>query len=280
MSLLAGGLLLGEFARHGGLVLPLVGRLPPWRSLFVAVAAPGFVLAVLLALLVREPRRRTGDGTAGDRTSLMAAIGKTRALLVPIVLGTTVMMSVNFALAAWAPTFFIRRFGLAPQAVGAMLGPTVIACSLAGSLASGVIAGLARPERALRGALRIVVVGALLLAPSAALFPLAPSVPTAAALFAAAIFALSLMSAMATVPIQLLAPPTVRAQMIAVGGFLLAVIAAGGGPFEVGFVTDRLFRDEHKVGLSLAAVCLADVVVGLALVSLAFRALPAHEAAQ
>ena len=78
-------------------------------------------------------------------------------------------------------------------------------------------------------------------------------------------------TSLATAPIQLTASAQARAQSIAVGGFLLAVIGAGGGPFFVGFLTDHLFGDPSAVGQSLALVAVASAVAGLPLMFVAWR---------
>ena len=42
----------------------------------------------------------------------------------------------------------------------------------------------------------------------------------------------------------------------------MAVFGGGGGPLAVGIVTDYVFRDESKLGWSIALVCGISVVAG------------------
>jgi hypothetical protein len=48
-------------------------------------------------------------------------------------------------------------------------------------------------------------------------------------------------------------PSAVRAQAITFGGFMLAIIGGGGGPFFVGLASDTLFG-EANIGQSIALV--------------------------
>jgi MFS family permease len=73
-------------------------------------------------------------------------------------------------------------------------------------------------------------------------------------------------ASLATAPMLLVMPSAVRGRSIAAGGFLLAVIGGGGGPLLVGLMTDFVFRDEAKLGWSIALVCGVSVTAGIAVV--------------
>ena len=153
LALTGGGWLLGRFERDGGLVLPIVGQLAPWQSVFVCLTAPGLILALLLLLLTREPGRRQvhrleAASTRPDSRWGLVEIWRTGFLL-PYMAGTTLIMTTQFALSAWAPTYFVRHFAMQPHAVGQMLGPVFIVANVAGAIVTGVLGGGGRPERAI-----------------------------------------------------------------------------------------------------------------------------------
>lgn len=60
LALVIGGLLL-HLLDGTRLALPLLGALHPWQTVFIAVGAPGLVVALLM-LSLREPERRGGGG--------------------------------------------------------------------------------------------------------------------------------------------------------------------------------------------------------------------------
>jgi MFS family permease len=67
-AFLVGGTVVDMVSQSGQVVVPLLGRMPPWRVTFLLVGLPGLLFALLM-LAVREParrnlRRRTGGGSA------------------------------------------------------------------------------------------------------------------------------------------------------------------------------------------------------------------------
>jgi MFS family permease len=57
LAFLVGGIVIGFASRPGGIDLPLLGVLEPWRTVFVLVGVPGCLVALLMAT-IEEPVRR------------------------------------------------------------------------------------------------------------------------------------------------------------------------------------------------------------------------------
>jgi MFS family permease len=277
LALVGGGWLLGRFTETGGLVLPLAGQLAPWQSVFVCLTVPGLILAALLLVLVRDPGRRPVHRaeTSGARPESRWGVVEIwrSGFLLPFMLGTTLIMTVSFAMSAWAPTFFERHFGVPAHEAGQMLGPIFIACSFAGALVTSVLSGGGAPEQALRRVLALVLAGAVFAGPIVIALTQVGALPLALVLYGAAALALNVVASLATAPVVLAVPAHVRAQAVTVGGFILAVIGGGGGPYLVGLFTDRLFRDEAAVGQSLALTAGIVWLLGLACLVISRRAL-------
>lgn len=277
LALVGGGWLLGYFTQSGGLLLPVFGQLAPWQSVFVCLTPPGLILALLLVLLVRDPGRRQvhrTEAAPGRPESRWGVVEIWRSgFLLPFMIGTTLIMTVSFAMSAWAPTFFERHFGVPAHDAGKMLGPIFIVCSFAGAVVTSVLSGGGAPEKALRRVLALVLTGAAFVGPIVIALTQASALPVALALYGAAALSLNVVASLATAPIILVVPAHVRAQAITVGGFILAVVGAGGGPFLVGLFTDTLFRDEAAVGQSIALTAGIVWLGGLASLLVARRAL-------
>jgi MFS family permease len=266
LALLLGGWALEWMQASQG--LNIVGiHVEPWQGLFICVGAPGVLVALLILFTVREPMR-TDAAIAARRShappgSLLGALRTTGDFLIPYVIGTTLIMLVQFAQAAWVPTFFVRQWGLQPHSAGQTLGPIFIVCAIAGALVTGVLAKGESGQHTLERVVHIVLAGAAVLGPAAALLPLVPNYSAALALYGALAFSFSAIASLATAPMLLVMPSGVRGQSIAAGGFLLAVFGGGGGPLLVGLVTDNVFQDEAKLGWSIALVCATSVVLGV-----------------
>ena len=277
LALLLGGWILEAFEASGGARFAGL-TLAPWQALFVVIGLPGFVLALILLVTVREPVRTRSSlaaraGADADTTSLRAALANTGDFLIPYVVGSTLIMLVQFAQAAWTPTFFVRSWGLEPHSAGQTLGPIFIACATLGALVSSWLAKGDTGQQALERVVTIVLGGAALLGPAAVLMPLVPSFEAALALYAVLAFSFSLIASLATAPMLLVLPSAVRGRSIAAGGFLLAVVGGGGGPLLVGLMTDHVFGDEARLGQSISIVCGTAVIIGVAIVLHARRVL-------
>lgn len=266
LALLLGGWTLERLEASQGLSL-FGTTYDPWQALFICIGAPGLLMAVLIFTIVREPQRTdaaiAARGARSGSGSLFDALRTTGDFLIPYVIGTTLIMLVQFAQAAWMPTFFVRRWGLEPHAAGQTLGPIFIVSAIAGAIASGVLAKGEDGQRTLERVVKIVLCGAAVLGPAAAVLPLVPNYTLALALYSALAFSFSAVASLATAPMLLVMPSAVRGQSIAAGGFLLAVFGGGGGPLFVGVVTDYVFRDEAKLGWSISLVCGISVAAGI-----------------
>lgn len=104
-----------------------VADLHGWRAAFVALGVPGMVLALVMLLTVREPRRAafdTGAPAAIEPVSLretLTLLWRNRAALHLMMAGAVTALW-GWGLLWWAPTYFIRAFGMTTGQIGAELG--------------------------------------------------------------------------------------------------------------------------------------------------------------
>ena len=276
IALLGGGWLLGLLTRAGGLTLPLIGQLPPWKALFVCVGAPALLLAVLVAITLREPPRAEpeivlGTGPAIAHRPLRAYLRVHWVWLMPYLLGTTCLVAVLFAVMAWMPTYFVRTFHLSAQAAGRTIGPVYLLVGMGGSIAAGWLAAGMNPARTVCRVLRIVLCAAVVIVPAGWMFGQAASAQVATISFAVISLACSAVVALAPLPIQLTAPSAARGQVTAIFAFVYAAVAGGGGPFAVGYITDHVLSNELLIGRSLEYTALGAAVLGVALCWIGLR---------
>jgi predicted MFS family arabinose efflux permease len=130
MASFAGG---GWVAQHYG-----------WRAAFLAAGVPGLILAVILLLTVREPRRGASDAAPTTEVPLRLSaalrfIGTQRSLL-HVIAGTTLTVFVVSGVGTWAASFFIRYHGFRLAEIGPIMALATGAGGLIGTLAGGVIA--------------------------------------------------------------------------------------------------------------------------------------------
>jgi MFS family permease len=224
-----------------------------WRAAFLVVGAPGFLVAVLLKLLVREPRRGASEpaGAAPPAPvapfSLKSELAETGAVarilflnwpILNVVLGVTLVSFAGYGGGQFVSPYFIRTFGLNYAQTGLLVG-------LAGGFSQGVgtLAGGFVTDRLARSGGRWYA-----LAPAIGVtlaFPFIVAVYTAASWQAAFLFMLlpGLFSYVYLGPtfgvIQNMAPPGRRATATALMFFVLNLIGLGAGPPIAGWMIDQ-----------------------------------------
>lgn len=212
-----------------------------WQIAFIAVGAPGLLVALLLRLTTSEPARAEVDGAAREPKSVwrslkeLAAIPSARTLLVAKIL-------LNMAWGGWllwVPTFFVRVHGMSQTEMSAWFGAVVGVSAIVSMLIAGWVSDrLAR--RGESGRVRYIVAALLVGIPLVALSCLVADPMLAWGL----IFVYSLVTGGVTgVSITAglgIVRSNMRAFMTAVMAFCVFMIGGGVGPFLFGAINDLL----------------------------------------
>ncbi|SCX72544.1 MFS transporter [Variovorax sp. EL159] len=283
LALVLGAAVLGHFGDVTSVDVPRLGALEPWRIVFLVVGAPGLLLAAAVALLIREPARRSTVLLSGraDDVDRVRSIRETVHVLftehgyfLVCTLGLTCAVIVFFCVAAWFPTHVIRLFSLAPASAGQTLGPIFIVCGASGTVLASLLATAGSPANPLRrvyGVTGICLIG--LLGSVLGLF-VAVSYTASLAVYGCAIFFLSGVMSLGPVPAQIVLPNRMRAQGMALQALLFSVVGAGLGPLLVGAVSDGLGSGHPiSVGRALALVALPATLCSMVLFAASYRML-------
>jgi len=128
----------------GFLVGGYVGAKYGWRAAFVAVGLPGVLLALLVRLTIREPRRGFSDPVLAD--SAVPPLKDTLKYLLSMrsyrhfVWGSSIFTMGAMGSGIWIPSFFIRVHGMAPAEIAPWLACIYGGGGLIGALAGGWLA--------------------------------------------------------------------------------------------------------------------------------------------
>ena len=266
VAMIVGGAVTQAVVGMPAITLPVIGEIASWRLTFLIVGAPGMLVG-LLVYTVREPLRRnllrTAEGQA-SRLSLDEARREVR-LRWRSVAGACVALSAqaacNYAIFAWAPTYFQRVHKWERATIGLTLGMMTLTVGIVGMYAGGKLC-----DRWIRRGIREapLKVGVVATVWAGVFFGLAMSMPDLMWLLALMIpaqFFLALPVGSSYAALQLIVPNQLRGQ---VSALLFFTISLGGqtiGPFLPGFLNDQVFHDENMIGWSLAiTVVLASAV--------------------
>ena len=236
-----------------------------WRHAFVIVGAPGFVLAAVIALTLREvPRGRFDPAARSDgRTPSLAELLRTvsgKPAFLNMAFGCGLVSFVNYGVFLFLPIYFGRAFGMGMAQAGLLFGLVTGFSNAFGTLGGGIGAQWAgrRDER------WYAWLPALCLAVTAPAYMLGLALPhwqqalpvvglaaTLAFTFYAPTFAAT----------QNMVEPRMRASAAALIIFFQNLVGMGLGPLFVGFLSDRyarwLFAGDY------AARCTGDAAHGI-----------------
>jgi MFS family permease len=124
----------GEVAERGG-----------WRAAFIVLGVPGLVVAMIVWLTVREPRRGQLDSTARDLkpSTLLITLRfiTTQRSAIHLLLGASVATFWSWGLMWWTPTFLQRSHHLTVGQAGHLLGTMHLVAGTAGTLLAGWLMG-------------------------------------------------------------------------------------------------------------------------------------------
>ena len=235
--------------------LPLFHGMAPWQIVFVLCGAPGLLLAAVILLSVREPRRPASGpsrkaSASPDHRALPDASARVRRLMI----GTVLNLVCVYAIIGWFPALFIRAHGWNPAQTGYALGAVGMPISIFAAVNSGwVIAWLTR-----RGHRDAPMIAAMVCGVSMALFGtlgcLAPSGAVALACYGVNALFVNWNISSVYSGISLIMPNELRGQVMALHTICSGLIALTAGNFIVGFLSDTIFKQPGGISYALGLV--------------------------
>ncbi|HYF88053.1 MFS transporter [Azospirillum sp.] len=240
----------------GGLVMDAYG----WRTAFIVAGVPGLILAPLMVLTLRDPKR-SGSAVITNEppipfTEALREIFSKKAFLL-VAAGGASMMFVNFGQSAFIASFFFRAHGEALKSMATDLGG-LLGMALGAAAFLGLALGLAR---GLTGVLGVIAGGWITDRIDGDGYRAYATLPAIAALIRIPVFTLALLISDAVGALTLLAVhflisgigsiggftavqglvrPRARATAAAIYGLGVNLIGLGLGPLFVGLTSDAL----------------------------------------
>ena len=272
MSVFTSGVFIGSGLAYfiGGAVIEAVSNLEPWRlpffgeirawqRVFLIVGGPGMLLA-LLAMTIREPRRNRAASAppihAFTGAEVLAWLRRHGRAYLTFGAAISIYSIVNFGTAFWFPAFFERSHGWSPGKVGLLMGGATAIFGMLGVIAGGRLADRFKLRGRPDGNLLVLIISAVVSIVAGLPLYLTSSEPVLlAALIVTNIVAAAPFGAAAAAMAEM-SPGPMRGQAAALLVFLLNFVGLGLGPPAVALVTDNVFADPAKVGLSLLVVTL------------------------
>lgn len=223
----------------GGLLVDALG----WRHAFMIVGLPGVVMALVVWLVLKDPRQLTQLTAAAPPPRIstrdaLKSIFSSRAMVLLLVAASSAAF-LSYGKGVWATIYFQRTYGLSPGQVGLWFGIVNGAGGILGTWLSGKIADkYGHTDR--RHVLTAAAWGMLLVAPLAILaYSQSDWRMALIVLFVPTLLA-SLYYGPTYSSVQGLADPQARAMASAVLLFFQNLIGLGLGPLLFGMLSDAL----------------------------------------
>jgi len=238
-----------------------------WRTAFWIASIPGFILAVLTALIVAEPPRGQHDnlGQKTDKVPPFSAVLRRvweRHSLRHLLIGSTVASMVGFGVNAFLAAFLLRRFGFTVAETGLIAGviaslPATVSVFGAGWLADRIGKRDARSYSFIPGISLLIAAPVYILAVTRT-----DATQGIVLLGIASLFQYAYLGTTFGV-FQNMMHPRMRATSSAFNSMLYSLIGNGFGPVLVGLLSDRFATSATQTdsgkGLMMA---LAVVAIG------------------
>ncbi|MGB3454861.1 MAG: MFS transporter [Litorimonas sp.] len=226
----------------GGLIAEAYG----WRVGFFVAGVPGLLLALVLMLTVKEPRRGEADdlvddGVAPPLRETLRFFASQKAMVFMLSGGVFVCISAN-AFLAGVPLYFIRVHGVALGELGIALGLLVGGVGGIGAVTVGKLCDRLSAKD-MRWRPWIIALTGLIALPFALAFLLVETKAAAYALYAVPSFFGLIYASISYAAMQELVPPRMRSMASAVMLLCLTLLGIGLGPVLVGMLSD-LFADQ------------------------------------
>lgn len=215
-----------------------------WRSAFYVIAAVGVLMAPLLWLLVREPRRggtetnpalHEHQKAPGLMTTVRYFLGKPTLRYLLIASGLSSFVS--YGLLNWIPAFLMRETGMTLGQLSVWFGPAAGICMGVGIWAGGAIVNIGA-RKSLKAYAWAPAVAALVGAPVFMLALFASDWRIALCLLIVPMICVVMYVAPALALTQNLAPLRARATATALLLLSFNLVGLGGGPLMIGIFSD------------------------------------------
>jgi MFS family permease len=248
-----------------------------WRVMFVLVGLPGFVLAALALLSIKEPRltkppvKIVSDAPPGSLCAdgMVPAVSRhpstkevfltlwANATFRHVLYGFSLWYFFGYGITQWQPAFFVRSFGLRTGELGTWFAVAFGVCGFVGMYWGGVMASRYAPNNE---CLQLKAMAVINLAFNGIIWSfiyLSHDYRVALALMGLGTLGATLIYGPLFATIQTLVPAPMRAMSIAIVLLCANLIGMGLGPLVVGIISDALqpHFGQESLRYALLALC-------------------------
>ena len=270
LAFLIGGLVINLVKVEELWHIPIIGEVFPWQMVFFFVGLPG-ILIVFLISRIKEPIRQGLSDEKASFAQTWKFIGKNAKMYVNLNLGLAFLTLVNYANAAWIPSFFVRTYGWSASKAGAYFGLIVVVFGTLGLYFGGRLADNLVRKGYADGRVRacVILIGAFLAI--GWVYTLMPSGEWAIVAMIPVSFLTSSPFGAGTAAIAEVTPNRMRALASALYLFTVNLLGLVFGPLSVALLTDKFFHDTTMIRYSILIVTVLALSLSLLFTTLSLK---------
>jgi MFS family permease len=260
LAMIIGGQVIALVSAADPVVLPVLGELYAWQTVFLVVGLPGLLMAVLMKT-VKEPARREGlkGAAGGDSAHLPLAevaqfLGARWRMYGSHFLGMSVVGILSYGFYAWIPTMFIRTWDWSVRDIGMAYGIVTLATGPAAVVMASWLAESFMKRGYQDAHMRAAFFGALIGIAGSVATPLVPTPALSVLMLIPASAGTMCTTAAGISALMIVTPNQMRAQASALYLFVINLLGLTVGPTGVALFTDYVFRDDAMLRYSVACV--------------------------
>lgn len=254
LALGAGGMLYAWAEAFNQGAVPLLARFSDWQIVFLVVGAAGLLPAALLLLIVDKPLRRASRREGAGFSEVFGLFRREWRIYVLYQLAMALTMVILASYVTWLPAAIMRSKGISEAEVGTLFGPIYLICGAGGTLSAGIIVMMRAGSDPVRVVLRYMLACLVLLWPLATFGLMTSSLTAELVMMGAALFLISSVTSLSSLPFQYVTPRHLRAQAIALLAMISALFGTGLGPVLAGVLSDRLTSVAHPLSTALSLI--------------------------
>lgn len=251
--------------------VPVIGNVAPWQFTFIVVGLPGLLVSLLM-LTMREPKRQPSpDPDVKPKFShMLKHVGDRLGVYLSFVSFVCLMTIIAYS-QGWLAPMFERTWGWPAEKYATINAVVLLAI---GPLTVN-IAGWMNDKLYAQGRkdapLLIMIIGVLIMVPTAAVAPLMPSPYIAMGCYAINTIGIAMTSATGVTGLMNITPGAIRGQTVAVYYMMISMSGLMLGPSTVGWLSDNIYGNE-QLNLAVATVPLVFGIPVILLIRYARRA--------
>ena len=227
-----------------------------WHLIFLLAGVPGLLLALAIALVVKDPRTRRGVTAPLDKAPFKEVLGyliDQRAIFFTLLVGFNMLVLSLYAMFAWAPAFLVRTEGVSSAEAGIWLGSIVLFGGGTGALCAGFLMDALIARQRSAASFEVGMFAASVVFVSVLFVALFPFRGSSFFIVALSVFFGSFALAPAIAGIQSASPPAYRSRISSLY-LIFGIVVQALVNVLIGVLNDVLFQGPNGIQKSLTVL--------------------------